>query len=165
MFGRMDVPVTTAPLVPWAEYEGAVIKLQTPGGRWVWMCPAPPSVVGGQYPDPQGRSICVITAWNPSGQVAAEADNASAQEELVKAITGRGWESWAAVGGNPSWTHTEDSVAVVGVDEAEVAALGAVFGQDAIFSLSPAGRRIVGCTGSRVITTGWVTEPGNATES
>lgn len=99
----------------------------------------------------------VITAWNPGGRLATKEENDSAQDELKKAITGRGWESWAAVGGNPSWTHTEDSVAVVGADEAEVAALGAVFGQDAIFALSPAERRIVGCTGSRAISTGWVT--------
>jgi hypothetical protein len=36
---------------------------------------------------------------------------------------------------------------------------GAEFGQDAIFVLTPGDRRVVGCTGKRVVTTGWSIEP------
>ena len=41
------------------------------------------------------------------------------------------------------------------MDEADAIALGAEFGQEAIFVLTPADRRVVGCTDRRVMTTGW----------
>jgi hypothetical protein len=41
------------------------------------------------------------------------------------------------------------------VDEDDVLALGAEYGQDAIFKLTPADRRIIGCAGQRVTITGW----------
>ena len=39
-------------------------------------------------------------------------------------------------GGNPSWTHVEPGAAVIGMDEADAVALGAEFGQEAIFVLT-----------------------------
>jgi hypothetical protein len=44
---------------------------------------------------------------------------------------------------------------VVGVEECEVAVLGAEFGQDAIFVLTSASRRVVSCAGNRELSTGW----------
>lgn len=35
---------------------------------------------------------------------------------------------------------------------------GAQFGQDAIFVLAPADRRVLGCTDKRVVATGWTSE-------
>ena len=55
-------------------------------------------------------------------------------------------------------THVEPGAAVIGIDEADAIALGAEFGQDAIFVLTPADRRVVGCTDKRVVTTGWSSE-------
>ena len=69
----------------------------------------------------------------------------------------------ASGGGRPSWTHVGDSAAVIGMDEADAIALGARFGQDAIFVLTPVGRRVVGCTDNRIVTTGWATEPDAGT--
>jgi hypothetical protein len=45
---------------------------------------------------------------------------------------------------------------VIGMDEADAVALGAEFGQEAIFVLTPAARRVVGCTDNRVVTNGMV---------
>jgi hypothetical protein len=66
---------------------------------------------------------------------------------------------WSTAGGDPSWTHVEPGAAVIGVDEADAVALGAEFGQDAIFVLTPGDRRVVGCTDRRVVATGWSIEP------
>jgi hypothetical protein len=141
----------------WAAYRDAVIRLETPGGV-AWVAPAPVTLTRGTYPDPEGRVICVITAHNPGGQAVSEEENAREQERLERELTRRGWTWWRAAGGDPSWEHVEASAAVVGVEESEVVTLGAEFGQDAIFVLTPADRRIVGCTDKRVTATGWSIE-------
>jgi hypothetical protein len=47
---------------------------------------------------------------------------------------------------------------VLGIDEAGALALGAEFGQEAIFVLTPADRRAVACAGGRAVATGWASE-------
>ena len=71
----------------------------------------------------------------------------------------RGLTCWHADGGDPTWTHVEAGVALVGIAEADAIALGAEFKQDAIFVFSTANRRVVSCTDGRVETTGWSSEP------
>jgi hypothetical protein len=47
--------------------------------------------------------------------------------------------------------------------EAEAIGLGARFGQEAIFVLTPADHRVAGCAERRIAATGWSIEPeGNA---
>lgn len=138
----------------WAAYRDAVIRLETPGGA-VWVAPAPVTCTAGTYPDPEGRAICVITAHNPAGQTVSGEENARSQERLERELTRRGRTWCRAAGGDPAWEHVEASAAVVGVEESEVVALGAEFGQDAVFVLSPAGRRVAGCLSARDIATGW----------
>jgi hypothetical protein len=112
----------------------------------------------GNYPDAAGRVICVTTAHNPGGRAASDQENAAAQRRLEDELTQRGWTWWPAAGGDASWTHIEASAAVIGAPEAEVAALGAGFGQDAIFVLDQKWRRIVDCVTGRTATTGWTVE-------
>jgi hypothetical protein len=102
----------------------------------------------------------VITAHNPGGRPASGSDNAAAQAQLVAELEERGLTWWPAAGGDPSWTHVEDSAAVIGMGEADAIALAAQFRQDAIFVLTPADRRLIGCADSRVVATGWSSEPG-----
>jgi hypothetical protein len=113
----------------------------------------------GEYPGPDGRAICVITAHNPGGRLASGAANAAAQAQLVAELGKQGLKRWPAAGGDPSWTHVEDSAAVIGMDEADGIALGAQFGQDAVCVLTPAERRVVGCAERRIVATGWSIEP------
>jgi hypothetical protein len=138
----------------WTAYRDAVIRLETPGGV-VWVAPAPVTCTKGTYPDPEGRVICVITAHNPGGQTLSEEENAREQERLERELTRRGWTWRRAAGGDPPWEHVEASAAVVGVDESEVVKLGAEFGQDAVFVLTPASRRVVGCLSTCELSTGW----------
>jgi hypothetical protein len=89
----------------------------------------------------------------------SDASNAAAQARFVAELERRGLTWWPAAGGDPSWKHVEVSAAVIGMDEADAIALGAEFGQDAIFALTPAGRRVIGCADRRVVATGWSIEP------
>lgn len=113
----------------------------------------------GEYPDPGGRTIYVITAHNPGGRLATDKENAAAQAGLVAVLERQGLTWWPAAGGDPSWTHVETSAAVIGIEAAEAIALGRHFGQDAIFALTPGYRQVLGCTGMRVTSTGWSIEP------
>ena len=142
----------------WDAYVGAVIRIETPSGV-VWVRPAPVALTTGEYPDQAGRAIYVMTAHNPGGQIASNAVNASAEARLATELERRGLTWWPAAGGDPSWTHVEPGAAVIGIDEADAIALGAEFGQDAIFVLTPAGRQVMGCADRRVVATGWSSEP------
>jgi Protein of unknown function (DUF3293) len=141
----------------WDDYVSALLRIETPGGM-IWVRPAPITQTAGEYPDPGGRTICVITAHNPGGRTVSDATNASAQARLVTELERRGLTWWPAAGGDPSWTHVEASAAVIGMNEADAIALGAEFGQDAIFALTPADRRVIGCADGRVVATGWSIE-------
>ena len=147
----------TAEPSAWDAYVGAVIKIEAPGGVFL-VRPAPTACTAGEYPDPAGRAICVLTAHNPGGRIASPATNASGEARLAAEIRRQGLTCWFAEGGDPSWTHVEPGVAVLGMDEADALALGAEFGQDAIFVLTPADRRVVGCVDRRVTATGWCSE-------
>lgn len=142
----------------WSAYSDAVLRIEAPSGV-IWVRPAPISLVSGEYPEPDGRAICVITAHNPGGRLASGTDNAAAQVRLVAKLKERGLTVWPAAGGDPSWTHVEDSAAVIGMDEADAIALGAQFGQDAIFVLTPRYHLVVGCAERRIAATGWSIEP------
>jgi hypothetical protein len=138
----------------WGAYVGAVVRIEAPDGvTWVW--PAPTTVSSGAYPDPEGRTIFVITAHNPGGRTVPDGENALAQARLVAELERRGLTWWPAAGGDPSWTHVEASAAVVGLTEADALELGAQFGQEAIFVLTPYSRQVVGCADRRVTATGW----------
>jgi hypothetical protein len=150
--------MTTDSPDPWSAYVNAVVRIEGPGGV-IWVRSPPVARISGEYPEAEGRTICVITAHNPGGRLASGADNAAAHEELVVELEKRGLTWWPAAGGDASWTHVEESAAVIGMDEADAIALGAQFGQDAIFVLTPADRRIIGCGERRVMATGWSIEP------
>lgn len=141
----------------WAAYVGAVMRIEAPSGV-VWVRPAPVTRTAGVYPDPEGRVIYVMTAHNPGGRIASDTANASAEARLAAELDRRGLTWWSAAGGDPSWAHVEPGAAVIGMDEADAIALGEEFGQDAIFMLTPADRRVIGCADRRVVTTGWSIE-------
>jgi hypothetical protein len=148
----------SAELGGWDAYVAAVVRIEPPGGAR-WLKPAPIFRTEGRYPDPDGRPIYVLTAHNPAGRLASDAANAGAQARLESRLRRRGLTWWPADGGDAAWAHVEASVALVGVAEAAAIALGAEFGQDAIFVFSTANRRVVSCTDARVETTGWSSEP------
>jgi hypothetical protein len=70
----------------------------------------------------------------------------------------RGVPLLAAVGVDPATGRTEVGVAVRGLPEAEVLALGLRYGQDAVFAWTPAEWAIVACQGGRRAAWGWTLE-------
>jgi hypothetical protein len=54
----------TAEPSAWSAYVSAVMRIEAPGGV-LWMRPAPPASTTGEYPDPEGRPIYMLTAHNP----------------------------------------------------------------------------------------------------
>jgi hypothetical protein len=142
----------------WDAYVEAVVRIESPGGAR-WLKPATIFRTEGRYPDQDGRPIYVLTAHNPAGRLASDEANAAAHARLESRLRARGLTWWPADGGDPSWTHVEAGVALVGIAEADAIALGAEFKQDAIFAFSTANRRVVSCTDARVETTGWSAEP------
>jgi hypothetical protein len=139
----------------WDAYLTAEVSIDAPGGT-VRVFPAPPLQASGQYPDPDGRAISVITAHNPGGVVAGAQENERAQRALEDELTQRGVPFWPAAGADPDWTHVEPSVAVLGMAEPDALALAARYGQEAIFVLTPASRKVIDCATGRRAMTGWV---------
>jgi hypothetical protein len=142
----------------WDAYVEAVVRIESPSGVR-WLKPASIFRTEGRYPDPDGRPIYVLTAYNPAGRLVSDEANAAARARLESHLRDRGLTWWPADGGDPYWTHVEASVALVGIAEADAIALGAEFKQEAIFAFSTANRRVVSCTDARVETTGWSVEP------
>jgi hypothetical protein len=138
----------------WDAYLSAEIRIDLPGGA-IRVFPAPALHASGQFPDPAGRPVAVITAHNPGGVAAGPAANARAQALLHAELAAQGRPWWPAAGADPSWSHVEDSVAIPGISEAEALELGARFGQEAIVVLTPASRRVIDCATGRRSVTGW----------
>jgi hypothetical protein len=139
----------------WDAYLTAEVSIDAPGGT-VRVFPAPPMQASGQYPDADGHAISVITAHNPGGVVVDAEENERAQRALEDELTQRGVPFWPAAGADPDWKHVEPSVAVLGMTEPDALALAARYGQEAIFVLTPASRKVIDCaTGQRAMT-GWV---------
>jgi hypothetical protein len=138
----------------WDAYLTAEIRIEAPGGP-VRVFASPPLQASGRYPDPEGRPIAVITAHNPGGVAAADEANEKAQRALEAELDRRGIAWWPADGADPEWSHVEASVAVPGMSEADALALGAEFGQEAVFLLTQASRKVVACATGRRTITGW----------
>jgi hypothetical protein len=144
----------TASAERWAAYTDAILHMKAPEGL-IRVLPAPLTWTAGVFPDADGRHIYVITAHNPGGRLSDDAANAAAQEKLEAELGQQNLTWWPAAGGDPSWTHVEPSVAVLGFDQREATALGAAYGQEAIFALTPAERQVIHCRTGWVTSTGW----------
>ncbi len=81
---------------PWDAYFGASLLVETPDGA-VWVYPAPVGVGEGNYLDPNGSVICVITAHNQGGRAASDQENAAAQQRLEDELAQRGGRQQAVM--------------------------------------------------------------------
>ncbi|SED42019.1 Protein of unknown function [Streptomyces misionensis] len=139
----------------WDHYRTAVVDIRLPG-RTVHVEPRAFGTAEGRFPEAAGgAAVHVITAWNPRGRTASAGANARAHRLLLGRLRrlGLGW--WPAEGGDPGGTHREESVAVVGLDDAAARALGRRFGQDAVFAWTPGAWRVLACATGAVSVSGW----------
>ncbi|OIJ67458.1 DUF3293 domain-containing protein [Streptomyces mangrovisoli] len=139
----------------WDLYLAAVVDIRFED-RVVHVEPRSPGVAEGPFPGPaQGATVHVITAWNPLGRTASFAANARAHRLLLAEVRSLGPTWWPAEGRDKQGMHREESVAVVGLDDAAALGLGRRFGQDAIFAWTPDAWRLLTCDGGVTAARGW----------
>ncbi|MFF3361301.1 DUF3293 domain-containing protein [Streptomyces misionensis] len=149
--------VTGATVMPgnWAHYRTAVVEIRFPE-RTVRVEPRAFGTAEGAFPEAAGRAaVHVITAWNPRGRTASAGANARAHRLLLGEVHRLGLAWWPAEGGDPGGTHREESVAVVGLDDAAARGLGRRFGQDAVFAWTPGAWRVLACGTGAASVSGW----------
>jgi hypothetical protein len=94
----------------------------------------------------RGSSWYVITAWNPGDARPTRQENDFASVRLREVLTARGLEPFHAVGADPDSDHFEESWAVTGLDDQEARAIGAEFGQVAVFRIADGIQTVLACT-------------------
>ena len=104
--------------------------------------------------------VCVLTAWDPTGERPAEEENRRRQAALEADLRRlAGVLQWPATGVDPLTGHREEGVAVCGVSTADVAQLGGRYRQEAVFVWTPDEWAILACTGRRRVAFGWSLDP------
>lgn len=98
-------------------------------------------------PMAMGQVVHVITAWNPGEARPARHENDAASRRLRQVLVDRGLAPRRAVGADPDSDHAEESWAVSGLDDQEARAIGASFGQVAVFRISGGTQTVLACDG------------------
>ena len=118
------------------------------------IAPAPRRYVG-LWPVGLRDPVFVLTVWNPGDSRFSVDENRARQVALESELSGMTAGFWPAVGWAEDSNQREESVAVTGVTESEAVALGARYGQVALFAWTPAAWCVVSCIGDRRIESGW----------
>lgn len=143
----------------WDEYIRAVVRIDLVDGL-VQIAPAQTGRADGPFPDVPNDVVYVVTAFNPGGLVRPQSANQQAHAALISRLEADRITFWEAAGGDPGWTHSEASFALVGVDEDYAKGLGREFGQDAIFKWTPSALSVLACDGERFSSAGWTMTTG-----
>jgi hypothetical protein len=138
----------------WASYGRAVIDMAPPGGDGFRLVPADPGIVD-RWPDGLAAPIVVVTAWNPDSVRMSPSENEVRAGRLEAELVRLGAVHWPATGRDLDSPHHEDGMAVAGLTEAEGIALGARFGQAAVYSWTTQALSVVSCTDDRRHISGW----------
>lgn len=142
----------------WAAYAETVVDFTPPGRGTFRIRPVPQGEVG-IWPSGFKTPLFVITAWNPRSDLRTFEQNQLHQSQLEADIVGSGLVFWPAVGRDTISDQFEESFVISGLSEEEAKALGAKFGQNAVFSWTPEKWEVVSCTDERRLTFGWTMEP------
>ena len=89
--------------------------------------------------------VHVITAWNPGDLRPTHEENQKASGELRMRLLGLGLKPIRALGADPDSDHAEESWAVSGLSDDQARALGAEFGQVAVFRLADGVQTVLAC--------------------
>jgi hypothetical protein len=95
---------------------------------------------------PHGDVAHVITAWNPGDERPDALSNEAADARLRDHLVARGLVPVRARGADPGSAHFEDGWLVRGLRDVDARALGADFGQVAVFRLANARQTVLACT-------------------
>ena len=151
-----------APADPWASYQRTVVEILRPGGGTLRIRAAADAEQAG-WPWPDDRPVHLLTAWDPGPERPGPEVNRVRQAALEADLAELSAPLLAAVGLDPATGRREEGVAVRGLPESEVLALGARYGQDAVFAWTPTEWAIAACRGGRRLASSWslaVFDPG-----
>jgi hypothetical protein len=144
-----------APDDPWCDYARTVVVIARPAAPDLVVAAEPVGETG-RWPWSGGDAVHVLTAWDPGAARPGDVENRRRQADLEGEIRAMApSEMWTAVGENPVSQHREEGVAVGGLSLGVLLALGASYGQDAIFEWTPQEWAIVACRGGRREAFGW----------
>ena len=139
---------------PWASYARTVVEIVRPEKGTLTIRSAPEADPA-RWPWPTGEPVHILTAWDPGPARPGPAVNRARQAALEDDLRPMAVAMMAAIGVDPVTGHREEGVCVRGVSESVVLALGAHYGQDAVFAWTPTEWSIVGCRDGRRLTSGW----------
>lgn len=142
---------------PWASYERTIVDM-TWTGVGTLRVRAAPEPDGASWPWPDGQNLHILTAWDPGPERPGREVNRLRQAALETDLLALGAPLATAVGLDPVSGRREEGVAVRGAPEAVILALGARYGQDAVFAWTPREWTIVGCRGGRRMASRWSLE-------
>jgi Protein of unknown function (DUF3293) len=138
----------------WASYERTVVEIdRLSGGSLRVRSASEPDVAG--WPWPTTDPVHVLTAWDPGIERPGPELNRRRQAALEADLSALAVPLLAASGVDPATGRREEGVAVLGAAESAILALGARYGQDAVFAWTPAEWAIVACQGTRRLVSGW----------
>jgi hypothetical protein len=134
---------------PWAAYASTIVQIVRPAeGDFVTVRGAPPGGAGGEagrWPWDSEEPVSIVTAWDPGHERPGLEVNRRRGAELESEVRRRARRVLHAVGVDPSSAHREEGVAVLGLAVDDVVALGARYGQEAVFVWTPEAWSIVSC--------------------
>jgi hypothetical protein len=138
----------------WDSYGRTVVEIALPGEGTLTVRSVP-GTEAGSWPWPTAVPVHIVTAWDPGPVRPGPALNRARQAALEDDLRPFAETMVAAAGVDPVTGHREEGVAVRGVAESVVLALGARYGQDAVFAWTPTAWSVVGCLDGRRVTSGW----------
>jgi hypothetical protein len=103
--------------------------------------------------------VHILTAWDPGLRRPGLVRNRALQAALEAELRLLGVPLWTAFGVDAGARGREEGVAVIGVPESDLLALGARYGQDAVFAWAPAEWAIVACRDGKRLVSGWALCP------
>ncbi len=138
----------------WASYQRAVVEILR-GEEGIVSVRSAAAADEANWPWPGAQPVHVLTAWDPGLERPGRATNRARQAALEADLRRLAVPLLPAVGIDPVTGEREEGVAVRGVPEFEVLALGARYGQDAFYAWTPAEWAVVACRGGRRLASGW----------
>jgi Protein of unknown function (DUF3293) len=139
---------------PWVSYARTVVDISSPEGVTLRVRVAPVADEA-QWPWPDARAVHVLTAWDPGAERPGPDVNRVRQAALESELLASGLPLFVAAGVDPATGRREEGVAVCGASESQILALGARYGQDAVFAWTPQEWAVVACRGGRRQASGW----------
>jgi len=146
----------------WASYERTVVEILLSAGGSLTVRSARDRHAA-RWPWPTGQAVHILTAWDPGPERPGRDSNRVRQAALESYLARLALPLLATVGVDPATGRREEGVAVIALPESDALALGARYGQEAIFAWTPGAWTIVGCNGGRRLASGWslvVPQPG-----